>query len=97
MDSQVKKDNNIIYNNYIKTRYDEEDERMKTIMDGKDPGNLGVKDTSKLASTLTSTGGGNISIQSLCNPFSSLKAPKTENVLQSVSPLPQPPPNIVRE
>lgn len=76
-------------------RYDEEDDRMKAIAAGDDPGNLGIKDTSSLMSSLSSVGG-SLNIKELCNPRSSPKM-QQPNLSKMVSPevITQPPPNIV--
>ncbi len=49
---------------FIYSRYDEEDERMKAIVEGKDPGMFGIKDTS------TMTLPNNMKVEELCNPTS---------------------------
>jgi hypothetical protein len=64
---------------------------MKIIVDGKDPGDIGVKDTSNTSSNTS------LNIKELCDPFSSPMKKKDvpKHSLKSVSPLPQLPPNVV--
>ena len=54
-------------------RYDEEDDRMKAIMAGDDPGNLGVKEIDQ-----ESTSSSSLDVSSLCNPNSSPKLEPSE-------------------
>ncbi|XP_019850799.1 PREDICTED: single-minded homolog 2-like [Amphimedon queenslandica] len=80
-------------------RYDEEDERMKAITEGRDPGSTGVKDTAALLSDCNSS----LDIKGLCVPNSSSSPiavaaneskPQKPSNLVSPEVSPQPPPNI---